>query len=1331
MDHMQKWRWLLTTLLLFSFLLGVQPIQSVAAPPPPSGEEQEMDSTSEIKEFDAELIQALESRLQQIALAKSEVLAFVLFQPYIDHVVYSEDGVTALLWLGLRDPETGEVVETEPGLAIARVDSMQKALDGTNNWDISLQADMDWTEQFAALPADLVTEELQLRFSEEPLADTKSVQVFRGYKLPWAGGVANRITGSIGHFLIYNSCSETSCRYAYDFSSRTSTTPATMFPLLASKGGSVYRWRDTQPNNDPTSPGNYIVLKDESTNPVTYQLYLHMAQYTIPPALKVVGAPVLQGQFIGNVDDTGYSTGHHLHFHVHTNATSYWGNSVDIRFEDVDTNDGTPRTCEEVDRFPAYGTQCHRAITGVREVNQYTSGNYGAFPPTGDLIMPSHGDVINATSVLVGGWANDDLGIAKVQLIARPLGGEWKEVGPAMAGNSYMTELNLCDANLPNGAIDLAVKIFDLEGNQINTISKLRTIVNNAPCSKLPPPTCNPTDNQVALFTKIDYQGTCKLFGVGDYSTSGLGVGYDNTVQSILVGNNARAILYDRDQGGWDSTSFPTRSESFEANDPNLFDNRINLNMTSSMQVQTRSTKPFSPVISLIFNNTNRNSDSTALASDESYVIDFAVRGATEFRAALRGPKNLDLSWTKEVGWSVGSLPAGNYTVTVWGRNSAGESSAASKSFVVTSVSLPSVPAVNVPVTFDFESGTQNWLGLPMWYHTTSPKGLNRTKVWLFNDNYPGAVNPNSNLGDPTIGGGDLTSPPIIIPSTGTYYLRFDYNYQTENFFTYYDQRWVQISVNDGPFENLMQLSYDANSYDDVFPWLTSSAINLSAYAGKTIRIRFHMDIVDPFFNEGFGWMVDNVRVNNEAPITCLNNSEPNNSLAQAMSFPANGEVFSKICPQGDLDYYKFTGFVGEEVELDIDAFAFGSALDPYLLFFDNKGNLLAENDDVVYYNERDSYIKYTLPYSGEYYVLVKAWDHPRAGGDDYHYTLKFKRSGDFTPPQVNFTFPDADKIPSTAFKLKVDAIDNNNVARVNFYWRGADLASSSWVLLGSDTNGGDGWSAIFDPTKYSNVLNGLLYAQAFDGAGNQHGDLVIVKGFENYVPVTTLSPISSPRATTHIPLRWTINVPSGSIDYYELQYKVNGGIWQDILPRIPGNKTYYDFVGEMGKSYEFRVRSVSNTGYVEPYPDGTKTAILINTCTPDLNESNNLFTSPTALPKNTNQDHNFCGTGDIDWVKLGPVEAGNPYMVFVNSRGGGASMNVEVYKNNTSTLVKSYLATVFGQSQVVTFDAEGNDTYYLKITPIVTGLAGNDVKYTVWYDKGTPTIIYMPVINR
>ncbi len=1324
---MQKTRWLLTFLFILSLLAGVQPVDvSIAAPPPPPVEQID-ESTPEPKVFDPNLVQALEDRLQQIAMSKSEVLAFVIYEPFIDNVIYSEDGVTALLWLGLREPDTGEVVETEPGLAIARVDSLQKSLAGSDSWDLTLQADMDWKEQFNSLPADLLTDDLKSRFAEPSVADAKGATVYRGYKLPWAGGVANRITGSIGHFLIYYSCSETSCRYAYDFSSRTATTPATMFPLLASKGGTVYMWKDTQPNGDTASPGNYIVLKDESTNPVTYQLYLHLAQGTIPAALKQKGAPVLQGQFIGNADDTGASTGHHLHFHVHTNPASYWGSSVDIRFDEVDTNDGTPRTCDEVDRFPAYGTQCHRAITGVREVNQYVSGNYGAFPPSGDLIMPAHGSVINDSTLLVGGWAKDDLGISKVQIMARPKGGDWKDVGPALSGTTFMTEISLCDASLPNGPIDLAVKIIDMEGNQITTVSNPKTIVNNAPCAQLPAPTCNPTDTQVALFTGKDYQGTCKVYNVGDYGTAdSLGTGMSDNIKSILVGSNVRALLYDRGSDRWASSINPSRTEAFETNDPNLFDNRINLNMVSSMQVQLRSVKPFAPTISPIFNDFSRHIDTTGLVSSESYVIDFSARGATEFKAELKGPKNLSLPWTKQVGWSIGSLPAGDYTISVWGRNSAGESST-SRSFKVNSGSLPDVATVTAPISYDFESGGQNWTGIPMWHHTKSTVGLNQTYVWLFNDSYPGSTSINNNLGDANIGGGDLTSPPINIPADGkTYYLSFDYYYQTESFFSYYDQRLVQISVNGGPFENLWQLSLDAEQAA-----LTSPAFNLSAYAGKTIRIRFHMDIVDAFFNEGFGWFIDNVKINTVAPITCVNNAEPNNTFAQAMSLPANGETFSKICPRGDLDYYRFSGFAGEDVELDIDAMDFGSELDPYLLLFDYKGNMLAENDDEVYTIERDSYITYTLPYTGDYYILVKAWDYPRAGGDNYHYTLRLLRSGDYTPPQVNFTSPAADKIPSVAFKLKVDATDNqNNVARVDFYWRGANLATSAWVLLGSDTNGSDGWSANFDPTKYSNVINGLLYAQAFDISGNQSGALVIVKGFDDTVPVTTLSPITSPRSTTYVPIKWTTSAPN-AVDYFDLQYKVNGGDWQDLQTRIPGNKTYYDFIGEMGKSYEFRVRAVAYTGYVEPYTDGTKSAILISTCSLDGNEANNDLASAKIIGIKTYQEHNFCATGDVDWVKLGSLEAGKPYMVFVSSKGGGASMNVEVYKNNTSTLVKSYPATIFGQSQVVTFDAEGNDTYYLKITPIVPGLAGNDVKYTVWYDQGTPTIIYMPVINN
>jgi len=51
---------------------------------------------------------------------------------------------------------------------------------------------------------------------------------------------------------------------------------------------------------------------------------------------------VYQGEYLANADDTGESTGNHLHFMVHADPTSYWGTSVDIVFDEVTVNGGVP-----------------------------------------------------------------------------------------------------------------------------------------------------------------------------------------------------------------------------------------------------------------------------------------------------------------------------------------------------------------------------------------------------------------------------------------------------------------------------------------------------------------------------------------------------------------------------------------------------------------------------------------------------------------------------------------------------------------------------------------------------------------------------------------------------------------------------------------------------------------------------------------------------------------------------------------------------------------------------------------------------------------------------
>lgn len=77
-------------------------------------------------------------------------------------------------------------------------------------------------------------------------------------------------------------------------------------PIRASKGGTVVTagWSNTY--------GNYVIISHSGG----YQtLYAHMTKYTVKK-----GQVVNQGELIGYVGSTGYSTGPHLHFSVYKNG---------------------------------------------------------------------------------------------------------------------------------------------------------------------------------------------------------------------------------------------------------------------------------------------------------------------------------------------------------------------------------------------------------------------------------------------------------------------------------------------------------------------------------------------------------------------------------------------------------------------------------------------------------------------------------------------------------------------------------------------------------------------------------------------------------------------------------------------------------------------------------------------------------------------------------------------------------------------------------------------------------------------------------------------------
>ena len=400
-----------------------------------------------------------------------------IFEYQVDHIQVQDDGQMAIVWLGAADPETGEFLAREPELALA-------VLDESNNWQVLLEDNPKFIDAFTTFQ--YAEKSIQGDLIPPAEALPKSEMVFGGYYLPWAEGLEKRLTWSVGH----TSCTPTYyCTHAFDFAD------GTMFPIMAAKGGTVYHWRDSCPNNTPNCT-NSITLQDRSTTPWTYQIYLHIAQNSVPAHLKQVGTPVLQGQFIANVDNTGYSTGHHLHFMVVSENTRYfsggmqsvWGVAEDITFRDVSINwhaptqGGRPRLAYEA---ASYG--------GVGQT-YYISGNKPAVSPTGGLTAPATKTYVTNRNLTVSGWGQENVGLAKLEILAN-YDGAWVQIGSEQTTTSFTTTVDLCKTSIPNGPFQLALRAWDNKGNPSGILTP-RKLIKGVECGTTgTSPSVNITEN--------------------------------------------------------------------------------------------------------------------------------------------------------------------------------------------------------------------------------------------------------------------------------------------------------------------------------------------------------------------------------------------------------------------------------------------------------------------------------------------------------------------------------------------------------------------------------------------------------------------------------------------------------------------------------------------------------------------------------------------------------------------------------------------------------------------------------------------------------------------
>ncbi|MBN1478379.1 M23 family metallopeptidase [Candidatus Sumerlaeota bacterium] len=108
--------------------------------------------------------------------------------------------------------------------------------------------------------------------------------------------------------------------HAYDDHSGTDWGMVNGTPLHACISGTVTAMRDSVPNDDHSDTGNYIIYQG-TVGSETYRVNnWHLSQNSIIPA--GVGSAVTQGQHIADSDNTGNSTGPHLHFGAYVDSAS-------------------------------------------------------------------------------------------------------------------------------------------------------------------------------------------------------------------------------------------------------------------------------------------------------------------------------------------------------------------------------------------------------------------------------------------------------------------------------------------------------------------------------------------------------------------------------------------------------------------------------------------------------------------------------------------------------------------------------------------------------------------------------------------------------------------------------------------------------------------------------------------------------------------------------------------------------------------------------------------------------------------------------------------------
>lgn len=574
----------------------------------------------------------------------------------------------------------------------------------------------------------------------------------------------------------------------------------------------------------------------------------------------------------------------------------------------------------------------------------------------------------------------------------------------------------------------------------------------------------------------------------------------------------------------------------------------------------------------------------------------------------------------------------------------------------------------SVPYYEDMESGAMGWDASGLWHlvddtslYQNSSSG---TTSWWYGQESTGDYDTGS------LNTGDLTSPNLYIPfdEWGPYYLQFKYWHSTESSLPYWDQRWLQASIDNGDFFNVLQLNDDLMGM-----WHNGPLISLLGLEGHTVRMRFHFDTIDEVENAYRGWYIDDFSIAPYSPPICGDIYEPNDDISQATQLYYGADLTADICGNGDYDYYQFTAEENDAIVIDIDAAVTGSYLDSFITLLDGGNNVISANDDDN--QTTDSKLGFTISSAGTYYIKVRDYWYPSYGGPEYFYNIKLY-TDQMAPESVSFINPLSNSwLNPWSTEIEIEASDvTSGIKRVEFLWHSGDWENGEWIWLGSDSYAGDGWTFTVDTSWEVEQSGASFWVWAYDFVENFIGEGVWNLGIDRTPPETSMEiyPIYGDAPFRDFFVVWNGNDIISGVATYDVQVRDGlEGNWIDLFNTTEDNSTF--FVGDDGHTYYFRSRAwdfAENLGeYLEENGQVFHTVQLCPV-DPDTFEEDNTFSQAKNIVINaSSQPHNFHAENDEDWVMFF-LESEKEYTIFTEGLGPYSDTVISLFDQDGTTLL-------------------------------------------------------------